>query len=158
MLLVEFANAVESQQAPGGPLRNVTGVASKAAEQAARIAGVLTLLADLDAPEVSVEAMANAVRLATWYLDEAARLLDAGGVCEETAQAETLRRWLVDVSGRDCVDVRAMVRLGPGKLRDTALVRRLVPILERNGWLVRIDGGDAGVCRKPREAWRIVRP
>lgn len=155
-LLVEFANAVEAQQGAGGHLQTVTGVASKAAEQAARIAGVLTIFADLHAPAVSTGTMAKAVRLAAWYLNEAARLLDTGGVCEETMQAETLRRWLVEVSGRESVEVRDIVRLGPGKLRDTALVRRLVPILERNGWLVRVDCAEGATGRKPRETWRVV--
>ncbi len=40
--LIDFADEIEMRQAPGGDLAHVTGYASKAAEQAARIAGVLT--------------------------------------------------------------------------------------------------------------------
>src|SRR6056297_3822680 len=51
-LLVQFSDAIEAAQAPGRDLAHVTGTASKAAEQAARIAGVLTLWRDLHATEV----------------------------------------------------------------------------------------------------------
>ena len=49
-LLVAFADEVEEAQAPGGAFAHVTGHASKAAEHAARIAGVLTAWRDLRAP------------------------------------------------------------------------------------------------------------
>lgn len=38
-LLASFADVIEAAQAPGGDLAHITGHASKAAEQAARIAG-----------------------------------------------------------------------------------------------------------------------
>ena len=62
---------------PERSLAHVTGYASKAAEQAARIAGVLTLWRDLNAAEVAASDMANAITLAQFYLGEAARLADA---------------------------------------------------------------------------------
>lgn len=51
-LLIQFADAIELAQRKGGNLEHITGTASKAAEQAARIAGVLTLWTDLEAREV----------------------------------------------------------------------------------------------------------
>ena len=79
-LLGRFADAIEAEQAAGGSLAHVTGYASKAAEQAARIAGVLTLWRDLDAPEVAASDMADAITLAQFYLGEAARLADAAAI------------------------------------------------------------------------------
>ncbi len=94
--LVAFADEVEREQAPGGPLAHVTGYASKAAEQAARIAAVLTLWRDLDTPAVAVDAIRNGITLARFYLGEAVRLSDAATVSTDTARAEALRRWLLE--------------------------------------------------------------
>src|SRR6056297_2859940 len=60
-LLIQFADAIEVAQAKGGNLEHITGTASKAAEQAARISGVLTLWRDLHAAEVAAPDMANAI-------------------------------------------------------------------------------------------------
>ncbi len=79
-LLVAFADAIEAAQAPGGDLAHITGYASKAAEQAARIAGVLTLWRDLDARQVQPGDMGDAIALAQFYLAEASRLASAATV------------------------------------------------------------------------------
>ncbi|PJN95518.1 hypothetical protein CNY89_08025 [Amaricoccus sp. HAR-UPW-R2A-40] len=62
-LLVAFSDAVEAAQAPGGAYAHVTAYASKAAEQAARIAGVLTLWENVWEQELSAEAMAAGIEL-----------------------------------------------------------------------------------------------
>jgi len=67
-LLIRFADEVERQQARGGEFEHLTGAASKAAEQAARIAGVLTLWQDLEAREVTGETMVDAIALASYHL------------------------------------------------------------------------------------------
>jgi hypothetical protein len=90
-LLVQFSDAVEAAQAPKCEYAHITGYASKSAEQAARIAGVLALWPDLDAKEVSDEQMACGVALAKFYLSEAARLADASKISVEIEQAERLR-------------------------------------------------------------------
>lgn len=95
-LLWRFHDAVERAQAAGGPMEQVRAYASKAVEQAARISGVLTLWADLDAPEVTPQAMGCGVALAQYYLGEARRLAVAGAISAETERAEVLRKWLLD--------------------------------------------------------------
>ncbi|WP_443137024.1 DUF3987 domain-containing protein [Mameliella sp. AT18] len=81
---------------PSGDLANVTGYARKAAEQAARIAGVLTLWRDLDAPAVTAPDMGDGIALAQFYLSEAVRLADAATVSQEIDRAEALRKWLLE--------------------------------------------------------------
>lgn len=94
-LLTDFADAIEAAQAPGGDLSHITGTASKAAEQAARIAGVLTLWGDLQATQVEADTMGDAIELAQYYLSEASRLANAAPVSSEIGRAETLRLWLL---------------------------------------------------------------
>lgn len=157
-MLWRFHDAVERAQAPGGPMEPVRAYASKAAEQAARIAGVLTLWADLNACEVTPQAMADGITLAQFYLGEARRLLEAGAVSAETGRAELLRQWLLESWHHPDVTVRDVVRYGPNRMRETKTVREALALLEAHGWLVRLPDGTVvqGMARK--EAFRIVRP
>ena len=156
-LLAGFADAIEAAQAPGGDLAHITGTASKAAEQAARIAGVLTLWPDLDAQAVKAETMADAITLAQFYLSEASRLASAATVSAEIDKAEALRKWLLESWPHPDVVARDVVRLGPNPLRESPKARAALGILERYGWLVRLDAGAMVRGAARAEAWHIVR-
>lgn len=156
-LLVGLADAVEAAQAPGGDLDHITGTASKAAEQAARIAGVLTLWRDLDAPQVEASDMADAIALAQFYLGEASRLASVATVSAEIDRAEALRKWLVERWPETEVLVRDVVRRGPNALRESPKARAALGILEKHGWLVPLDAGAVVRGAARAEAWRIVR-
>lgn len=156
-LLVAFSDAIEAAQAPGGKLSHITGAASKAAEQAARIAGVLTLWRDLEAPHVSRGDMADAIHLGKFYLTEASRLASAATVSAEIDRAEALRRWLLEGwSGREIM-VRDVVRLGPNPLRESPKARAAMGILERHGWVAPLDPGTVVRGSARKEAWAIVK-
>lgn len=156
-LLIAFADEVEVKQAKDGALSHITGYASKAAEQAARIAGVLAQFKDLDAARVSEDDMANGIKLATFYLSEATRLTDVALVSQEIEQAEKLRQWLLNSWEHPEITARDVVQHGPNKLRDTQQARTTLTLLEKYGWIVRLvdDSVVRGSFRK--EAWRIVR-
>ncbi|WP_339107631.1 YfjI family protein [Thioclava sp. GXIMD4216] len=157
-LLYRFAEAVELAQAAGQDMEQVRAYASKAAEQATRISGVLTLWADLDAAEVTPQAMGWGITLAQFYLGEAKRLAEAGGISIETENAELVRHWLLEECPYDEVTIRDIVQRGPNRLRETKTIRAAVAILENYGWLVRLPADTVvrdAVCK---EAYRIVRP
>jgi hypothetical protein len=156
-LLVVFADATEAAQAPGGDLAHITGAASKAAEQAARIAGVFTLWRDLHAQEVEARDMADAITLAQFYLSEASRLASAATVSAEIDRAEALRRWLLEIWPEKQVLVRDVVRLGPSPLRESPKARAALGILEKHGWLVKLEAGTVVRGAARAEAWSIVK-
>lgn len=87
-----FHDHVESQCGPSGDLWPIKDVAAKAAEQAARIAGVLAIVESHPANEISKDAMASAVKLADWYLGEAIRLHGAGRVDPGASSCTTASR------------------------------------------------------------------
>ena len=156
-LLVAFDDTIEAAQAPGGDLAHITGTATKAAEQAARISGVLTLWRDLEAVKVEAGDMADAIDLAQYYLSEASRLASAATISAEIDSAETLRKWLLESWPEPEIMVREVVRLGPNPLRESPKARAALGILEKHGWLVPLEPGTVvrGAARK--EAWAIVR-
>lgn len=165
LLLRDYHLATEAAQAPGGELEQITSFASKTAEQAARIAGVLTLWADLGANEVSAPVMGDAVELAQFYLMEAKRLSEAATVSEEIDRAERLRRWLLESwpaiaakNSRDPQTIvpRDVVMLGPNSLRETATVKKLMAVLAAHGWLAQLELGALVDGQARQLAFRIV--
>lgn len=166
-LLVAFADTIEREQRTGASLAHVTGFASKSAEQAVRIAGVLTLWGDLMAPAIPVQTMANGIVLAQFYLAEAVRLSDTALISTETAQAEALRLWLLDRwpeqaqrLDRDPATItpKDAMQYGPNALREAKTARKLMAVLADSGWLVELPDGPVigGMTRKL--AYQIVRP
>ncbi|MEZ5676464.1 MAG: hypothetical protein R3D81_14945 [Thalassovita sp.] len=121
-------------------------------------AGVLTLWDDLDAPQVTPQAMGWGVTLAQYYLTEARRLAEAGLVSEETAKAERLRHWLLESWGYDDVTPREILRMGPNSLREAKEAKKAIATLERHGWLVPLPEGATVRGAQRKEAYRIVRP
>jgi hypothetical protein len=156
-LLVAFSDAIEAAQAPGGDLAHITGTASKAAEQAARLAGVLTLWRDLQAPRLDARDMADAIELAQFYLAEASRLASAATVSAEIERAEALRKWLLESCPHPEITLREVLRLGPNALRESPKARAALGILERHGWLVPLDAGTVVRGAARAEAWAIVK-
>ena len=155
-LLVDFSDAIEAAQAPGGDLAHITGTASKVAEQAARIAGVLTLWRNLEALKVEASDMADAIELAQFYLSEASRLASAALVSAEIDRAETLRKWLLENWPEPEVMVRDVVRLGPNPLRESPKARAALGLLEKHGWLLPLEPGTVVRGAARAEAWAIV--
>ncbi|PJF08386.1 YfjI family protein [Pseudorhodobacter sp. MZDSW-24AT] len=154
-LLVAFSDAIEVAQAPNGNLAHITGTASKTAEQAARIAGVLTLWRDLEAPKVEATDMASAIDLAQFYLSEASRLASAALVSAEIDRAETLRKWLLEKWPHPEVTTRDIVNGGPNQLRESPKARAALGILEKHGWLIKLESGTIVRGARRKEAWSI---
>jgi len=156
--LISFYNRVETELGTGRRFAPVASVAAKMAEQAARLAGVLTLVETPDAEAVAPETMVNAITLADWYLEEALRILDHPTTNPEYVDAELLRCWLDRKWAEPLVSARCIAKGGPNRLRSTPYVRRLIEILVKAGWLIPLDG-KATIRDEPvREAWRVIRP
>ncbi|MEX0349856.1 MAG: YfjI family protein [Paracoccaceae bacterium] len=165
-MLFEYYRVTELAQGAGGGFEHVKSFASKSAEQAARIAGVLTLWRDLNAVEVSGEAMADAIDLAQFYLNEAKRLAEAAMITERIEQAEHLRGWILNgwpeqaaKLGRDTATIlpRDVVLYGPNSMRETAKVKSLLSVLADHQWLHQLEAGAVIDGASRNVAFRIVR-
>lgn len=157
-VLVQFSDKIETAMGDSGKYSGVTGYASKAAEQAARISAVLTLWPDLNAKQVEAATMVHAVDLAQFYLDEALRLKDAAIISAETAKAELLRVWLLASWKHPEIVPSEVVQRGPNSLRELKAAKGALKTLVDAGWLASLDAGTVirGSARKV--AYRIVKP
>jgi len=93
-LWIAFYNAIEVEQADGKELAQARAFASKAAEQAARIAGVITLFNDPHAHEIDELAMFGAMELVKFYLSEHLRLMGTGKQEQADKRLRVLWDWL----------------------------------------------------------------
>jgi hypothetical protein len=153
-ILRDFANALERKQALGCELCEATAFASKAAEQAIRIAGVMAIYAG--DTEISADTISNAITLADWYLGEAVRLRDGAIISADVRKADKLRLWLVEKWPEDFIAPSQIVHAGAANIKTAKEARQLIPHLATNGWLIPVEGGATVKGIHRREAWRIV--
>ena len=156
-LLSAYSDEVELKQGPNQPFRNITGFASKSAEQAARIAGVLTLYEHLHAEEVTAETMQNGITLASYYLNEANRLTSGAMLDAEIDRAEKLRVWLLETWKEPEITNRDVVQSGPNSVRDSKAAKKALQMLEDHGWLVAMPKGAVIRGSARSQAWKVVR-
>ena len=155
ILWIATADDIEMGMAPGGKFEHVRAFANKGAEHAARIAGVLALIENLHANEISAQHLEAGVELFDFYLGEALRLQAAGNIAPALLQAETLRHWLKSWQ-EPFVSVPDIYRRGPNSIRDKSTAKKAVAILADHGWL--IEAGPNIVKGERRlKTWRIWR-
>ncbi len=154
-LLIDYANAIEVQQGAGRELCGATAFASKSAEQATRLAGILAVYAGENV--ISGERMANGIGLADWYLSEAVRLKDGAAISADIQRAEKLRLWLQDRWEEDFISVTVLVQSGAANIKSANEARKIIAQLVTNGWLVAQTDGAAIKGKHRKEAWRVIR-
>jgi hypothetical protein len=152
-----FGDEVERRLTADGELRPISGLANKLPEHAARIAGVLTLVHDIDAGEIAEAEMAAGIVLVQHYAAEALRLDGGSRVAGELRLAHRALEWLLTHWQEQAISLPDLYQRGPDAIRDAKTARQIAATLEDHGWLMRIPQGAkiAGVHR--REAWRIVK-
>jgi hypothetical protein len=131
----KFHDHVEMQCGIGEELVAIRDFALKAAEHAARIAGVLAMLESVHVPEIGVDAMECATKLLDWYLVEALRLARAARTDEKLLRAQDLLDWMAK-SGVSEIDFRDIVRRGPAAVRTKDAAEDAIEILKAHGWVI----------------------
>lgn len=117
---VAFYNEVETRLGPGGPLSDVRDIASKIADNAARLAGVFHALEHGTSGRVSGDNMQRGCTLATWYLEQAQRLFAGLEIDPGITEAAKLDSWLVDRCRSEnvqSVPTKVVSQYGPFGLR-----------------------------------------
>jgi putative DNA primase/helicase len=97
---VAFHDAVEVELASGGELRDVRDVASKAADNAARLAALFHVFEGLGG-DIGLDAFEGASRIAAWHLSESRRFFGELALPAELANAVRLDDWLIEYCRRE---------------------------------------------------------
>ncbi len=116
-LWVEFHDEVERGLAPGGELSAVRDVASKAAEQAARLAAIFHVIEQGAEGLITVESLERAVAVAGWHLLEARRVFGEQDLPAEVKAAQKLETWLLANHDGRKVPLQRIRQYGPSAVR-----------------------------------------
>ncbi|MGZ8930279.1 MAG: YfjI family protein, partial [Methylosarcina sp.] len=98
---IDFHNALEIQLRAGGDLCDVRDVASKTADNAARLAVLFHAFTHGVGGAVDVDSFEGASRIAAWHLSESRRFFGELALPVELANAARLDAWLIEYSKRE---------------------------------------------------------
>ncbi|MFA7423551.1 MAG: DUF3987 domain-containing protein [Desulfosarcinaceae bacterium] len=150
---VEFHDIVEGELAPGGDMAEARDVASKAGDNAARMAALFHVFEHGPAGTIGADLMQRAARIVAWHLFEARRFLNQISVPEAVADALTLEAWLVDYCRRERLAVAPcnyIQKFGPNRTRRKAALEAALNELEGAGRIRRgTEGRKAVVTLHP---------
>ncbi|MGZ8916177.1 MAG: YfjI family protein [Methylobacter sp.] len=113
---INFHDAIEIDLRAGRELYDVRDVASKTADNAARLAALFHVFAHGPSGEVDVDSFEGASRIAAWHLSEARRFFGELELTIELANAARLDAWLIEYGRRERTHIiprREAQRLGP---------------------------------------------
>jgi putative DNA primase/helicase len=139
---VAFHDTLEKELRSGGELYDVRDVASKTADNAARLAALFHVFEQGFETAVDFESFENASRVAAWHLHEARRFFGELALPVELANAVRLDNWLLDTCNRqrtDSVSRRELQRSGP--VRDKEPLKNALKELEELGRVRVIPAG-----------------
>jgi putative DNA primase/helicase len=120
---IDFYNAIEAELKSGGELFNVKDVASKTADNAARLSGLLQVFEHGMGGTVCLDCFESASIIAAWHLNESRRFFSELALPVGLANAERLDSWLIDYCRRVGVrEVDKNYTRQHGTLRDGSLL------------------------------------
>lgn len=140
---IDYYDQVEGAMQVGGELEDVRDVASKSADNAARLAALFQVF-DRGVAPIEAGVFAGASRIAAWHLNEARRFF--GDLSLPTGEIAAIRldEWLRGYCRRERVEAVPMSRVlqfGPGSLRNKEALEAAVSQLEIRGRMRREQSG-----------------
>lgn len=153
----QFADECERELGPNGAYEPIQAFASKLGEHALRLAAVLQVLEKPTSTQVSAATFRRAANLARYYAKEAIRLDGQGTVSLEIQNAEKVLNWLREGWPESKVGLAHVYQFGPYAIREAALAREAMTILEKHHWVERIEGGAMIKGKRCRIAWHVYR-
>ena len=120
---IDFYNEVEQELRPGREMAETRDVASKAADNVARLAALFHLFEGAEGHYIGVEHINRASTIVTWHLYEARRFLGEIAVPVQVRHAEQLEAWLLHqchANGSNRVARSLIMTHGPNPTRGKA--------------------------------------
>jgi hypothetical protein len=140
---VQFHNEIDIALKPDGVLRSVRRTANKSAEQALRIAGVLTIIENFEASSISLDAIDRAIELTRFYFDEALRIADMSCLDADLELAQAVLEWIrrksVGETAQKTFSLQEIYqKAGPRGVRNKQMAQKVMGILEEHKAVERI--------------------
>lgn len=157
---VAFHDAVERDLATGGALFDVRDVASKSADNAARLAALFQMFEHGTGGTIGLEALTCANQIAGWHLNESRRFFGELALPVELENAVRLDAWLLAYCRRErttFIPAQKIQQYGPSGLREKTALENATRILEElhRARMVR-DGRTRFVTLNPKLALAAI--
>ena len=149
-------NNFESLMKSGNDLCELTDRASKAVENACRIAGILAVIeGGMATRSINKTHLQNGLKLMQWYLKESLRIRSAALIPPEVRHAEMLVNWLKE---RDIklFNTSMILTKGPNQLRVKARLDPAIKVLMDHGQAAKNDPNLLIDGKKSRTSWKIL--
>ncbi len=133
-LWVNFHNEIEGELVTMGEFFSIKDFAAKAAENAARLAGVFHIFSGEAGNLVTLQTMQSAIGVLTWHLQETKRLLGQYKKSPAEQDAELLASWLTN---KNCTEIKAadILQYAPSHLRNKERRDTAIKVLQQNNFL-----------------------
>lgn len=141
---IAFHDEVEAELRPGGDMEQAKDVASKAADNAARLAAILHVFEHGPYGAIGEEHLRAGARITAWHLYEARRFLGTLALPRAAINAARLETWLLRrcrEAQADSVSTRDVHQFGPGPLRDRKALDEALAELAEAGRARLIEAG-----------------
>jgi putative DNA primase/helicase len=148
---IEIHNSIEYELRQFGGLRDISDVASKAAENVARLAALFHIFSGNPPGGISADHTKRAAAVIAWHLNEARRFFEELCIDEGTQQAMKVDQWLIDhcrANGTNQISRPELQRYGPA--RDGNSLTDALESLE--------DADRVKVKKIGRKKWVVMNP
>jgi len=153
---VAFHDAIEGELPTGGELYDVRDVASKSADNAARLAALFQIFEHGMGGAVGLDSFEGASRIAAWHLNESRRFFGELALPAELADAARLDTWLIEhcrrtrthFAGKNHVRQHGPLRDGPrldAAIRELADLERLCLVKDGKRLTIQLNPALVGV-------------
>jgi putative DNA primase/helicase len=141
---VAFHDRTERELRDGGKFHDVKDVASKIADNAARMAALFHVFEGAAGAAVGVGSFQAAARIAEWHLNEARRFFGELALPSGLADAARLETWVIDRckrNGTTRVPNMEIQQYGPRGIRTKAEIEDALTVLQELGRAQRVTEG-----------------
>lgn len=150
---VPFHDYCDKHAGAGKELESVRGLANKAPEHSARLAGILSVIKG--ASVISSEDIESGIELMNYYLNEAIRMSDSVYLNQEIKDAALLMDWFREKKYKHIYPATIYQYAPIRRLRTKKTAMTVIGLLEEHGRLIRrnpveIDG------KRRRDVWEVV--
>ncbi len=151
-----YSDEIERKLIAGGQMEPIKSLANKLPEHAARLAGILSLIEDINCKEIDEKNLCAGLELAQYYAEERLRLTGAYRVPKAILLAERLLNWLHNNWDKNLISLPDIYQKSLNAIKTKKQAEPIVKTLEDHGWLIK--SGPAVVNNIPRKnVWKIMR-
>ena len=157
---IDFHDLTDSKMNEDGEFHPIKPFASKAAEQALRIAAIFAYCESLAMPEatisITLDQMERAITLVNYYLNEARRVLNRSVGDINIHLADQVLEWIKRHRPDKVFPLTDIYQRGPTQIRTAKKAKKMMEILKEHSYVIEIPGAEVD-GKKIRSAWMLAK-